>query len=116
MSIRVVRGNINRNELCIIVAPIVDYRYLVRERLVYASIFYNLTSFCLYEGVAELESKSAELKEKVAVTRAEAKETEASLKAQKQQLAAWNNEISSKVCSNPYRLCFSAASMYNGLF
>ncbi|XP_067931601.1 structural maintenance of chromosomes protein 2-like [Watersipora subatra] len=49
------------------------------------------------QEIVELEKRSAELKEKVAVTRAAAKETEGALKAHRQQLAAWNKEMSSKV-------------------
>ena len=52
-------------------------------------------------GIAELESKSAEFKEKLAVTKAETKESESLVKAHKQQLSAWNKEISTKVGCTP---------------
>ena len=51
----------------------------------------------LHTGIAELEQKSEEYKQLVTETRAEVSKTNTSLKQHKQQMAAWNKEISAKV-------------------
>lgn len=65
----------------------------------YLLLFATLPVLCLtLLGIVDLETKSLEYKDKVALTRAAVKEIEGSLKAHKQQLAAWNKEICQKVC------------------
>ena len=55
----------------------------------------------LHAGIAELEQKSEEYKQLVTETRAEVSKTNTSLKQHKQQMAAWNKEISAKVSKAP---------------
>ena len=55
----------------------------------------------LHAGIAELEQKSEEYKQLVTETRAEVSKTNTSLKQHKQQMAAWNKEISAKVSKTP---------------
>ena len=55
----------------------------------------------LHTGIAELEQKSEEYKQLVTETRAEVSKTNTSLKQHKQQMDAWNKEISAKVSKTP---------------
>ena len=65
----------------------------------------------LHTGIAELEQKSEEYKQLVTETRAEVSKTNTSLKQHKQQMAAWNKEISAKVSKTPsghvYQIVYS---------